>query len=101
MTRRGRIHTLQARWVRDMAAQPRPTTKGVTDELEDQDVARCFRPHRLVGVYRIERRGEPRSFAFHLRTALLRTRRKYALSGCDGRPPQDEFRAAGASDPHR
>src|SRR6516162_2894480 len=44
---------------------------------------------------------EPRSFAFHLRAALLRTRRKYALSGCDGRSPQDELRATGASDPHR
>ena len=55
----------------------------------------------LIGVYRIQRRGEPRSFAFHLRTALLRTRRKYALSGCDGRSPQDGLRAAGASNPHR
>src|SRR5262249_9507005 len=82
----------------DVNAQPR---KGVTDELEDQNVARCFRPHRFVGVYRIEKRGQPRSIAFHLCKALLRTRRKHALSGRDGGAAQDELRAAGVSDQHR
>src|SRR5262249_55377621 len=58
--------------------------------------------YALVGVcQRIARRGQPRSFAFHLRAALLRARRKYALSGRDGRAAQDELRAAGAADPHR
>src|SRR6516225_1431366 len=55
----------------------------------------------LSGYQRVARREQPRSVAFHLRAALLRARRKYALSGGDDRAAQDELRAAGAADPHR
>src|SRR5262245_35408171 len=73
------------------------------DELEDQDLrVVCLRPCGFVGKCRpVTRRGLPGSFPFHLRTALLRPGRQYALSERDGRPGQDELRAAGASGPYR
>jgi hypothetical protein len=63
------------------------------DELEDQDLrVVCFRPGSFVGLCRpVTSRGLSGSFPFHLRTALLRPGRKYALSERDGRTGQDNF----------
>src|SRR5215475_5436431 len=71
------------------------------DDLEEQDISLRFRRTRPGGTHPVESRERPRPLAFHLRTALLRTRWKYALSGRDRRSAQDGLRAAGAANPHR
>src|SRR5262249_22276512 len=70
-------------------------------DLEEQALSLRFRRTRPGGTHPVESRERPRPLAFHLRTALLRTRWKYALSGRDGRSAQDGLRAAGAANPHR